>query len=70
MPWQRFLLFNALGGITWAATVGTLAYLAGDGVEKIVRDFGLGALAVLAVAAAALLIVHRRRRRSRVGTHG
>ena len=69
MPWQRFLLFNALGGITWAATVGTLAYLAGDGVAKIVRDFGLGALALLVCAAGALLIMRRRRRR-RVGWHG
>src|ERR687887_1236688 len=27
MPWPRFLLWNALGGIPWAATVGPAAYL-------------------------------------------
>ena len=29
MPWRRFLLWNALGGIAWAATIGALAYLLG-----------------------------------------
>jgi membrane protein DedA with SNARE-associated domain len=29
MPWRSFLFWNALGGITWAATVGTAAYLLG-----------------------------------------
>jgi membrane protein DedA with SNARE-associated domain len=29
MPWRTFLLWNALGGISWAATVGTAAYLLG-----------------------------------------
>jgi undecaprenyl-diphosphatase len=65
MPWQRFLFFNAAGGITWAATVGTLAYLAGDGVATLIRDFGLVALALLACAAAAVLVLRRRRRRAR-----
>jgi undecaprenyl-diphosphatase len=29
MPWRRFLFWNALGGIGWAASVGTAAYLLG-----------------------------------------
>ncbi len=29
MPWRRFLLWNALGGIGWASTVGATAYLLG-----------------------------------------
>ncbi len=29
MPWRRFLLWNALGGLTWAATIGSLAYVLG-----------------------------------------
>jgi membrane protein DedA with SNARE-associated domain len=62
MPWKRFLLFNAAGGISWAASVGTLAYFAGDGVEKLVRDFGLGALAVLVCVAAAVYYLKKRRR--------
>src|SRR5919198_859945 len=27
MPWPRFLLWNALGGISWATTIGALAYV-------------------------------------------
>ena len=64
MRWRSFLLFNALGGISWAATIGVLAYVAGNGIEALVRDVGSGALALVAVAAAALLLVHRRRRRA------
>lgn len=29
MHWKRFLLFNTLGGITWATLVSTLAYILG-----------------------------------------
>jgi undecaprenyl-diphosphatase len=29
MPWRRFLLWNALGGIAWATTIGSLAYVLG-----------------------------------------
>jgi undecaprenyl-diphosphatase len=65
MPWRRFLVFNALGGISWAATVGTLAYFAGDGVERLVRDFGLGALGVLACVPVAVYVLRRRRERMR-----
>jgi membrane protein DedA with SNARE-associated domain len=65
MPWRRFLLFNALGGITWAATIGTLAYVAGNGVEKLVRDFGFGALGALACVAGVVYVLRRRRARAR-----
>jgi membrane protein DedA with SNARE-associated domain len=65
MPWQSFLVFNALGGISWAVTVGTLAYLAGDAIGTLVRDLGIVALAVVAVGAAMLFVMHRRR--SRIG---
>jgi membrane protein DedA with SNARE-associated domain len=27
MPWRRFLVWNALGGIAWASTIGSLAYV-------------------------------------------
>jgi membrane-associated protein len=67
MPWRSFLMYNALGGISWAVTVGLLAYLAGDAIEVIVRDVGIGALVVVAVVAVILYVVHRRRRGSVVG---
>jgi membrane-associated protein len=63
MPWRSFLMYNALGGISWAVTIGVLAYVAGSGIEALIRDVGAGA-AVLVVIAAATLYVLRRRRRS------
>jgi membrane-associated protein len=62
MPWRSFLIYNALGGISWAVTVGVLAYLAGDAIDVIVRDVGLAAFAVVAVLAAGAYVIHRRRR--------
>jgi membrane protein DedA with SNARE-associated domain len=63
MPWRSFLMYNALGGISWAVTIGVLAYVAGSGIEALIRDVGAGA-AVLVVVAAATLYLLRRRRRS------
>ncbi len=59
MPWPRFLLWNALGGTLWAATIGSLAYLLGRGGSGL-----LGAVGFVAVALAALayLLAHLRRR--------
>ena len=34
MRWRRFLLWNALGGIAWASTVGSLAYLLGQKAHR------------------------------------
>ena len=59
MPWRRFLVWNALGGITWAATIGGLAYVVGRSASG-----SLGAIGFvgLGVAALAYLIVSLRRR--------
>jgi membrane protein DedA with SNARE-associated domain len=62
MPWRSFLMYNALGGISWAVTVGLLAYLAGDAIETIIRDVGVAAFALVAVVAVGAYAVHRRRR--------
>jgi membrane protein DedA with SNARE-associated domain len=67
MPWRSFLVYNALGGISWAVTVGVLAYLAGDAIEAVIRDVGVAAFSVIAVAGVAAYVVRRRRRRAVVG---
>jgi len=59
MPWPRFLVWNALGGIAWAATIGGLAYALGRSVAGSLGVIGFGALGV---AALAYLVVHLRRR--------
>lgn len=65
MPWRTFLLWNALGGIAWATSIGLAAYLLGHVAATIFRTFGLVGLAVVVLAGAALFLWHRRKRRHR-----
>lgn len=67
MPWRTFMVFNALGGILWASTVGTMGYLLGAAGARVIQAAGIGALVVLVVAAATALVVGRRRRRRAAG---
>lgn len=62
MPWRSFLLWNALGGISWAITVGLVGYLLGEAAEQIVQQAGVGVLVVAAVVLVAVYgYFHRRR---------
>jgi membrane-associated protein len=66
MPWRTFLLWNALGGIAWAASVGAAAYLLGHVAVTIFKTFGLASLALVLAAAIGVgswHVVHRRRRK-------
>lgn len=58
MRWPRFLVWNALGGISWATTIGVAAYLLGKSASG-----ALGALGFAAVAIVVLLYVASRIRR-------
>ncbi len=64
MPYRRFLAFNALGGLTWGATVVTVGYLAGASYARVEHTFGryaaLAVGAVVLVAAAVLAWRHHR----------
>jgi membrane protein DedA with SNARE-associated domain len=53
MPWRRFLVFNAAGGILWAILYGTGAYVLGTQIHNLSRNAAIvGAiLAVIAIAA-------------------
>lgn len=47
MPFPRFFVWNALGGLTWATTVGLAGYFAGNAAERIIKDVGIyGAIAI------------------------
>ena len=59
MPWRRFLFWNALGGITWSATIGSLAYVLGRSAS---RSLGLIGLVGVAVVVLVFVIVRVRRR--------
>jgi undecaprenyl-diphosphatase len=49
MPWPRFLVWNAAGGIAWAVSVGVFAYLAGNLAVSILHDAGYVVLALVAL---------------------
>jgi membrane protein DedA with SNARE-associated domain len=61
MPWRRFLVFNASGGIIWATGYGVGAYLAGDRINKLSApvDLGLG-VAALAVIVGLIILLRRK----------
>ena len=65
MPWWRFFLYNAAGGILWATSIGLLAYWAGKTAADAVSKYGLYALVVIAVLAVLLFFGLRRWRRRR-----
>jgi membrane protein DedA with SNARE-associated domain len=67
MPWRRFLLWNALGGIGWASTIGTASYFLGKSASG-----ALGAIGFVGVGIAAVVFLIARRReliRRRVGAN-
>jgi membrane-associated protein len=67
MHWPTFLLWNALGGIFWACSVGLAVYFAGHLAERVIEIVGpvAGGLAIVALAGL-LLWRHRRRRHAAV----
>lgn len=64
MPWPRFLVMNAAGGLVWAATFATAAYVFGDRVSRLEGPIAIALLAVVAAGVAvALFTAHRYERR-------
>lgn len=56
MPWWRFLLWNAAGGIVWSALVAGLAYEFGRAAGDAISHYGLiGAAGVAAVGVVVFL---------------
>ena len=64
MPYGRFLIFNALGGITWGIGFTVGGYLAGTAFEQVAQWAGrVLAIVVAAVAVIAIFLWWLRRRR-------
>jgi membrane protein DedA with SNARE-associated domain len=61
MPWRKFLVFNAAGGIIWAAIYTFLAYAIGNSLRNASGTINL-ALAAVAVAAIVVVILLVRRK--------
>jgi membrane protein DedA with SNARE-associated domain len=49
MPWWRFFLWNAAGGIVWATGVSLLAYYFGKAAADAVQTYGIYALIAIVV---------------------
>ncbi|MEE2041390.1 VTT domain-containing protein [Nocardiopsis sp. CT-R113] len=61
MGYRRFLVWNALGGTTWAVVVTAVGYFAGGSWRRVERVFGPAVfLVVVAVIALAVLVVAAR----------
>jgi len=63
MPWRSFVLWNALGGITWATGIGLLAYFLGSSAGNAIEAFGIYGLVAALVAVVSAIVLHRRARR-------
>jgi len=63
MPFWRFQLFSAIGGLAWAAIIGGAGYFLGSNlglIEAIIRDIGIGGLAIIVTVAIIALVAQRR----------
>ncbi|HEY1455733.1 MAG TPA: DedA family protein [Candidatus Dormibacteraeota bacterium] len=68
MPFWRFQLFSALGGLAWASMIGFAGYVLGSNLpllEAIIRDIGIGGLVLIVLIAVLALVARRRATRSR-----
>jgi len=63
MHWRSFLLWNALGGISWAIAIGLLAYFLGSSAGNAIEAFGIYGLVAALVAVVSAFVLHRRARR-------
>ena len=59
MPWWRFFIWNAAGGIIWATLVSLLAYYFGKAAADAVATYGIYALVAIVVLAAIAFVVVR-----------
>jgi len=65
MHWWQFLLWNAVGGIVWAAGFGLLAYYAGHAAADAINRYGLyAAIGIAVVVVLGVVGVHFWRRRA------
>jgi membrane protein DedA with SNARE-associated domain len=64
MSWAAFLLYNALGGITWATLYGLGGYFLGDNVHRLTGPIGPITMALgLLITIASLVFTRRHERR-------
>jgi membrane-associated protein len=70
MRWPSFVLWNALGGASWALLIGLTAYFLGRSASNAIEAFGVYGLVALLIGLATLFLVHRRHRRAAPSRRG
>jgi len=60
MPWPRFLLFNALGGIVWATVYGLGGYFLGNNIHRLTGPVGTITIVLAILVILAFLVFLRR----------
>ena len=60
MPWGRFVVYNAAGGMAWAVSVALLAYYAGHSAGDVLKTVGLWGLGAALVVLGAFVFWRRR----------
>ena len=63
-PWKHFVVWNAAGGVCWAAAVATTAYLLGEAAKRDITLAGLLLLGLVLIGAAVYGALWYRRRRA------
>ena len=61
LPWRVFALWNVLGAVMWATTVGVLAYYLGRAIEHDLLYGGLAVAGIVIVVVGVHVFAHRRR---------
>jgi membrane protein DedA with SNARE-associated domain len=64
MPWGQFIVYNALGGVAWAVSVGMLSYWAGHSADDVLKAVGVGGLGVGLLVLGAFAVWRWRRHRA------
>jgi membrane protein DedA with SNARE-associated domain len=62
MPWRSFAVWNAAGAISWATTIGLIAYFVGSTATSAITAFGLFGLVAVVASASANVFLRRLRR--------
>ncbi|HLB21017.1 MAG TPA: DedA family protein [Solirubrobacteraceae bacterium] len=60
MHWRSFVLWNALGGVSWAVAIGLLAYFLGNSAGNAIQTFGIYGLIAAIAAILSAIVLHRR----------
>lgn len=63
MHWRSFVVWNALGGVSWAAAIGLLAYFLGSSAGNAIEAFGIYGLIAAVIAVVGAFVLHRRAHR-------